>query len=69
MPRIHIPQTGGTIDWPPADAGRIRINAKLHLSDQRSEPSIGIELSFKPAPFRRRFKRSDAWYRLRSLAQ
>ncbi len=69
MPRIHIPQTGGTIDWPPADAGRIRINAKLHLSDQRSEPSIGIELSFKPAPFRRLFKRSDAWYRLRSLAQ
>ena len=69
MPQITIPQTGTTIDWPPADAGRIRINAKLHLSDVPSKAGIGIELSFKRDPFRHLFKQSDVWCRLRSLAQ
>jgi hypothetical protein len=69
VPRIRIPQTGTTIDWPPADAGRIRINARLHLSGPPLEPGIGMELSFKRTPFRRLFKRSDYWCRLRSYAQ
>jgi hypothetical protein len=67
--RICIPQTGTTIDWPPADAGRIRIDARLHLSGQPAKPGIGIELSFKPAPFRRLFRRSNYWCYLRSYAQ
>jgi hypothetical protein len=64
---IRIPQTQTTIDWPAADAGRIRINGTLHLSDQKSE-HIRVELSFKRAPFRRLFQRSDYWCYLRSLA-
>ena len=66
---IRILQTGTTIVWPSADAGRIRITARLHLSGQPAEPGLRIELSFKPGPFRRLFKRSDFWYRLRSYAQ
>jgi hypothetical protein len=69
MYSILIPQTGTTINWPPADAGRIRIKATLHLDGQGSLPTIEVKLSFKRTPFRRLFKRSDYWCRLRSYAQ
>src|SRR6185295_14324204 len=51
MLHIRIPQTGTTIEWPSAEAGRVRIKATLHVRGQVSQAGIRVQLSFKRDPF------------------
>src|SRR5262245_34096270 len=69
MPRYCIPLTGTTIYYPPADAGRHRIDARLHVTEPHSSSGINIELSFKREPFRRTFQHSKTWAYLHSLGR
>lgn len=65
MPRYRIPLTGTSINWPPAAAGRYRINGILRIAG--SARTIPIELSFKREPLRRAFRRAEYWCYVASL--
>lgn len=67
MPRVRIPTTGTIIDWPHAQAGRIRIHASLRAPEQNASSGVRVELSFKRESLRRLFRRSERWYQLRRL--
>ena len=67
MPRIVIPHSGTQVDWPSKDTGRVHVSATLQLSTGTPPFTFGIELSFRPEPFRKLVTRIASWYYLQQL--